>query len=94
VTTTTTVETWHGTRNGYINRACRCDACKAAHAAYQRNRRARGGGPKLETFRATNPPTCVHCDRRIVGIPDGWKHVNDNRQRCADGREAAPRVIA
>jgi hypothetical protein len=41
----------------------------------------------------SNAPTCVHCDRRIVGIPAGWKHVNDNRQKGADGHEAAPRSI-
>lgn len=34
----------HGTDNGYSNRGCRCDRCRAAHAAYQaegRIRRAR-----------------------------------------------------
>jgi hypothetical protein len=26
----------HGARSMYINRGCRCDACRAAEAAYQR----------------------------------------------------------
>lgn len=29
-------EYWHGTRNGYGNRKCRCDACRAANALYQK----------------------------------------------------------
>jgi hypothetical protein len=94
VTTSTTTETWHGTVNGYMNRKCRCDACRLAQNAYQRDRYARTKAPKVETFRPTNPPTCVHCDRRIVGIPAGWKHTADNRQRCTNGLEATPKVIA
>ena len=27
-------ESWHGTQGGYTNHACRCDACRTAHAAY------------------------------------------------------------
>lgn len=30
----------HGTMNGYVNRRCRCDRCRDANAAYQRQRRA------------------------------------------------------
>jgi len=32
-----TSESWHGTPGGYTNRACRCDGCRNAHAAYQRD---------------------------------------------------------
>lgn len=31
----------HGTQNGYINLGCKCDDCKAAHAAYRRELRRR-----------------------------------------------------
>lgn len=30
----------YGNRNGYIRHGCRCDYCRAAHAAYARRRRA------------------------------------------------------
>jgi hypothetical protein len=32
-------DTRHGTRNGYNNLGCRCDACKSAEAEYQTTRR-------------------------------------------------------
>jgi hypothetical protein len=31
----------HGTKAGYIHGACRCDACRAAHAAWLREYRGR-----------------------------------------------------
>jgi transcriptional regulator with XRE-family HTH domain len=33
---------WHGTYGGYAKCGCRCIACRAASAEYQRHRRARG----------------------------------------------------
>lgn len=27
-------ERWHGTRGGYTNHGCRCEACTAAHTKY------------------------------------------------------------
>ena len=32
----------HGTENGYNNLGCRCSLCRAAHAAFHRERRSRG----------------------------------------------------
>lgn len=39
----------HGTRHGYGLHGCRCDACRAAHAAAERRRkdRLRGGPPEV-----------------------------------------------
>lgn len=34
-------EHWHGTANGYLNRKCRCEPCKAAAADYRRQWRAK-----------------------------------------------------
>lgn len=30
----------HGNYSTYVNHKCRCDACRAAHSAWQRQRRA------------------------------------------------------
>jgi hypothetical protein len=32
---------WHGTLNGYTNRACRCEECRHAWTSYARRYRAR-----------------------------------------------------
>jgi hypothetical protein len=79
----------HGTVNGYSNRGCRCAPCKAAKAAYHQRRKQEGRVHALSSL-----PSCVVCFRRIVGIPEGWKHVADNRQFGEDGHEAEPWVIA
>ena len=36
-----TTERWHGTVGGYNNHKCRCEACRAAFAAYCRTYRKR-----------------------------------------------------
>ena len=37
----TAPEPWHGTWNGYTNRKCRCDNCKAAARTYRAKWRAK-----------------------------------------------------
>jgi hypothetical protein len=37
----------HGTASGYINRGCRCDACRTAAREYQRARRLRHQAEQL-----------------------------------------------
>lgn len=32
-------EPWHGTNTGYVNRKCRCDACKAARSEHVKAKR-------------------------------------------------------
>lgn len=45
----------HGTDSTYVNHGCRCEECKAAHAAYQRT----AASSRKERLRA-NPALVVH----------------------------------
>lgn len=40
----------HGTVNAYVNRGCRCEACRRAHSDYQRERRPRRYSAYAERF--------------------------------------------
>lgn len=75
-----------GVRSTYVS-GCRCDLCRESNRLYQRQHLGTGNS-------VNGQPTCIHCDRPILGISVGWKHVSDNRQFGDDGHEAAPKVIA
>lgn len=79
----------HG-RNSRYTLGCRCPECREAHRLYGVSYKA---GNRTQRGQ-TDPPKCIHCHLRIVGIPDGWKHQSTNRQGCTDGiNQATPRTI-
>ena len=47
-------ETWHGRSGGYHDHGCRCERCRAGHAAYKRAYFSRVGRKALEQSRLSS----------------------------------------
>jgi hypothetical protein len=65
----------HGTLNGYINLECRCTACRAANAAYQRRlvaRRREAAGGAHPVGKPTSASTYNNYSCRCAGCRAEW----------------------
>lgn len=75
----------HGTLSAY-RKGCRCEDCTAANTnACQRYRASAFGDGRIGVV--------CRCGERIVpcdGIDADWKHIDTNRERCADLQPAVP----
>lgn len=79
----------HGTVTGYKNHGCRCDPCRVAAMAYEKQRVvgtcARCGGPTVSKYEATH---CRSCRDAIVEAQHGTE-ARYRRCRCDECRSAA-----
>lgn len=72
----------HGTQNGYGNRRCRCDSCRAANTAYMRDggygRYQRDACPVCGAPKVVRSEVCRDCYHATVraehGSPAMWRH--------------------
>jgi hypothetical protein len=80
----------HGTENGYVNLHCRCEQCKAAHAAHKANvlnpRRFAKGIPDGDSRHGTvNAYGNFGC--RCRACTDAWSKAGLERYRRRRARD-------
>lgn len=80
----------HGTRATYQNHRCKCDACRAAHAAYQRLFRSRTDPAQAphgtDTGYSSWRCRCVLCRDAHAAAKRIWQRWRGLCAECRDGQ--------
>lgn len=84
-----THEWWHGTRGGYTNHRCRCDDCKAANAAMQRDQREKRAQRLAGIATPGVRPDAK--DKPIHGLPTTYTNWGCRCPACKAAHAAAMR---